>query len=339
MPPHDRGLRAAVAEFREVGRLGGVTAPALHPNTVKRLAFVRLLYQQAVEQSYRAEPLNAFAVLGFHDAVELFLRLVGDHIEAQLPDRLDFGAYWGELKKGDRGVVLTSKGRMDRLNKVRVAFKHHGSEPGTAGVELARLDTTVFLETNTPLVFDMEFDRISMVDLVSQPEAKEMILDAEAAAATDDFVDAVAWTHQAFDWLINDYGSRKQRGGLDRSPYHFGPTIKRSHAREFRVSWDGGRPKPWLEKLEEIVNDHHEAIAAMQASLRVVSTGIDYRRYARFALLRPDIDLGWGDPSERVVRPSPYVTLKAEDYDFCRDFVITSAIHLAAEDFDSAPPE
>lgn len=262
--------------------------PIEDPGVMKRLAFVRLLHQQAVEQSRRPEPLNAFAVLAFHDAVELFLRLAGDHLDAQLADRVDFGAYWAELK-APRSVTLTSKGRMDRLNKVRVAFKHHWAEPGTAAVELARRDTEIFFETNTPLVFAVEFDQISMVDLVTLQSAKEMLAKAVAAAAEHDYMNAVAWTGDAFDWLVDNYGRRKAHPWDDRGPFDFGPAIDASIHSSFHIPFEYSSKQRWLESLEKTLNTYRQAIGAMQASMQVLSLGLDYRKYVKFSKLRPTV--------------------------------------------------
>jgi hypothetical protein len=43
--------------------------------TMNRLAFVRMEYQQGVEQARRPEPLSFASLLLFHDCVELFLVL------------------------------------------------------------------------------------------------------------------------------------------------------------------------------------------------------------------------------------------------------------------------
>lgn len=39
----------------------------------RRLAFIRYLFNRAVEQSKKSEPLSSVSLLMFHDAIELFL--------------------------------------------------------------------------------------------------------------------------------------------------------------------------------------------------------------------------------------------------------------------------
>jgi hypothetical protein len=96
-----------------------MTPSALNPLTMGRLALIRLLYLQGLEQSRLPQPVVYSSVLTFHDTVELFLGLTADRLSANLPANLPFMKYWDELhpsKLGNRGVDLSGRGGMDRLN-------------------------------------------------------------------------------------------------------------------------------------------------------------------------------------------------------------------------------
>ena len=68
----------------------------LPETTVRRLSFVRYLYQLAVEQSRSPEPFGAAALLSFHDAAELFLQIaVEKHNVGNA--RLEFMQYFEHL--------------------------------------------------------------------------------------------------------------------------------------------------------------------------------------------------------------------------------------------------
>ena len=49
---------------------------------MNRLAFIRLLYLQGIEQYRQPRPLSAASILTFHDTTELFLILAADHMQA-----------------------------------------------------------------------------------------------------------------------------------------------------------------------------------------------------------------------------------------------------------------
>jgi hypothetical protein len=70
----------------------------------------------------------------------------------------------------------------------------------------------------------------------------------------------------------------------------------------------------------------------MQRAIRVLAVGLDYRRYARFEMLVPQIARSMD--RRREVLPLPGLQAGDEEYQFCRQFVIEAALHLAEMDFD-----
>lgn len=72
-----------------------MAAIELDPTKMNRLAFIRLLYLQAVDSSNRSGPLSAASVLTFRDIVELFLILAAEHRNAPALSR--DGAFPGLL--------------------------------------------------------------------------------------------------------------------------------------------------------------------------------------------------------------------------------------------------
>jgi hypothetical protein len=66
--------------------------------------------------------------------------------------------------------------------------------------------------------------------------------------------------------------------------------------------------------------------------MRVMAVGLDYRRYARFAMMVPDVPRFMD--GHREVHPWPGLVLSDDDYRFCQEFVITAAIRLSEVDFD-----
>ena len=86
---------------------------------------------------------------------------------------------------------------------------------------------------------------------------------------------------------------------------------------------------PELVKRTDLMLD---ALTSMQQAMRVVAMGLDYRRYARFEMLVPQIV--WYMTGAREVRPIPGLVVGEDDYQWCRQFVIETALHLAEIDFD-----
>lgn len=307
----------------------------IDPTTVKRLTFIRLIYQQGLEQSQRPEPLSMTGILSFHDAVELFLVLAGEHLHAQLPDQTKFLDYWTRLsptsptnKNGiSNGVNLTGKTAMDRLNRLRNGFKHAGSLPGKDAIEQARIDVTNFFLNNTPLVFgaDVGFANLDLTDVVTQSFARDKLRAAADNASQDDYHEAVELLAETFFELLNDYANRK-KSDYRYSVYDFGgqiPDLPPFSRRD-------------LEQLNRDFADHYEQLtksaAEIQQSMQVIALGLDYRHYARFKMITPRITQHYSGSLHRT--PKPWLPHSRDDYEFCRDFVITTSLRLAEVDFD-----
>ncbi|HBX87013.1 MAG TPA: hypothetical protein DEG09_00170 [Marinilabiliaceae bacterium] len=95
---------------------------------MQRLAFIKYLYTVAVEQSKQPEPLSSSSILSFHNSIELFLQLASEYLDvgSKSPGFMD---YWELLEPKLTEGGLTQKESMRRLNKARVALKHHGTLP------------------------------------------------------------------------------------------------------------------------------------------------------------------------------------------------------------------
>jgi hypothetical protein len=66
---------------------------ALDPvEVVRRLAYIRYLHSLGIEHARLPDPMSSAALLMFHDAVESFLLMAGEHLGA--PSIHEFEKYW-----------------------------------------------------------------------------------------------------------------------------------------------------------------------------------------------------------------------------------------------------
>ncbi|MFK0136699.1 hypothetical protein [Streptomyces murinus] len=162
--------------------------------TAKRLLFVRFLFRQGVEQSHKPYPLNAAGMLCFQDAIELFLVIAGQHLGANITDKMPFEQSFGEVEKElmERdGNRLPKRGAIFQANKHHVNLKHYGLPPPSAlALEESRRDVDTFLSTATSLVFGIDLDEIDLADLVTQQAAAALLRQADASAKAENYVDA-----------------------------------------------------------------------------------------------------------------------------------------------------
>jgi len=294
---------------------------------IERLAFIKNLYSIGVEQSKREEPLCWMSILTFHDAVELFLALASEHLDLDVRLRdIKFMEYWSLLSKilKEKGKgELTQRISMEKLNKARVDFKHYGNPPSRSVIEDFRASTMNFLDENTRVVFDVEFSEISLVELVKYEAAKKSLKEAREMLGKNEIENSLDKTALAFAQLTDDYETRKM-DEFGRSPFFFGEEMYflSSFSMEIR-----GRLGDFIDKTKE-------SVEALQEAVKILSLGLDYKRYARFRLLTPHVERVMNGTYHivRIQRGSRGLPT-VEEVQFCIDFVIESAIALQEFDF------
>ena len=100
------------------------------------------------------------------------------------------------------GVNLAVKQGMVRLNKIRVNLKHHGVQPGKAAIDQNLADAATFFAANTRLVFDVDYDQVSMADVIEQEKVRELVRKAETANPSGDYVSAMVALSDACELLL-----------------------------------------------------------------------------------------------------------------------------------------
>ena len=293
---------------------------------MRRLAFIRYLYSNGVEQSRQPLPMGASSVLTLHDSVEMFLQLAAEHVNAGADKRTDFDKYFVLIDNALGGTKLFGKASMLRLSTARVGLKHYGNLPAQQDIESYRSSVTSFFEDNTSLVFGVDFKNISMADLVQSANAQANLKEATDLMAQGRYGEALQKIALAFDHLTRDYEDSK-RGGHRRSPFYFGQSLT------FETSFHMGVKD---RKLASFIDKVQESVKALQSAVRILSLGLDYRRYVKFNELVPKV-VWMLDGSVHVLERSNLLRTE-EDCRFCFDFVIEAAIRLQEFDFELEDP-
>ncbi|MFH1419661.1 MAG: hypothetical protein ABII12_15405 [Planctomycetota bacterium] len=301
---------------------------SLDHSTVKRLAFIRYLYQSGVSQSRAVSPLSCASILTFHDAVELFLQLASEHLNSG-GGQPSFMDYWDILNKKLDPNDLGQKESMRRLNKARVGLKHHGTFPSDLDTEAFRAAVTAFFQENTPVVFGIELDDVSLVEYVNPESARVHLHEAEELIRNGDTLGALDKIAVAFSEMISDYEDRKC-DRFSNSPFYFGRDMTFLSSSHMGLRDGFSAPE---RKLAEFVDRVKESLEAMQDAMKVLALGMDYRKYSKFKRLTPNV-IRTIDGAAHLRRrydeedkPSP------EEARFCLDFVVESSLALGEFDY------
>jgi hypothetical protein len=92
--PTGMGYEPAPRYAGLLATIGGMNALPLPVPTMRRLAIVKYLHAQGLEQEQKGGPLAGLALLPLHDAVELFLQVAAETHHLTLRKSVDFIEYW-----------------------------------------------------------------------------------------------------------------------------------------------------------------------------------------------------------------------------------------------------
>jgi len=298
----------------------GESTVSVHPTVVQRLAFIRYLHRVGVEQSKAPEPMSGVAILTFHDAAELLLILCAEQLNVSKRNP-HFMEYW-EILSQKLGKELPYKQSMNRLNGVRRNLKHHGILPSRLDIEGLRASVTAFLEDVTALVFNVDFNTISLSNFVQTEDARRHLLEAERLLAAGNIPDALAQVALAFQVMLDDY-VYKQLGRPYERLWRLGEDMPYTSSFSLGIDTKSREGLEWARFVDGVLN----SLRAMREALTVIAIGLDYRKYVRFKSLTPMVS--WtGAGTYEVHQVSGLAHRTADDARFCYDFVVEAALKM-----------
>ncbi len=288
---------------------------------IRRLAIIKYLYNIGVQQSMQVETVAGFSILTFHDCAEMFLLLVAENSNKKAES--NFMNYW------DAYPELTQKESIRALKDRRVSLKHKGQFPSKSDIEISRIAMLDFLEQNTKIQFQLNFNEISTSLLISYANVRDYIKQAETLYNKGDLYESLKNSKIAFMELLFAYESTKSMGYLNNGILNIGKQIGTDYRKLLDNDRDG---KKWFEEVTDTTNK-------LRDILKITALGIDYKKYNFFNYVAPEVTYSWKN-GERIYEylPQEYYEerkiLRGVDCKFCIDFVIDSALKLQEFDFD-----
>lgn len=285
---------------------------------INRLAKIKYLYKIGIEQSMQEGTFAGFSILSFHDSTEMFLLLVAENKGDKIDD-ISFMQFW------DRYPDLTLKESMRKLKDRRVNIKHKGLFPSKTDIEESRITITQFFRENIKVQFGLEFDQISLADLIEYHNIKDYIRKAEELLSQNKTYECLLNARIGFEELLVTYESDKRQ--WRDSIFCVGKKVGNDYRRLVTSDKDG---RKWFEEVTMTSN-------AIRNILRISAMGIDYRKYTLFEFITPRVIETCGIGKDKYVKEDLEhfeltKSIKKEDCRFCIDFVVDCALKL--QDFE-----
>ena len=251
----------------------------MNKSTLNKLLLSRSLYQLAKENVQTTSgPRLSIACNLLQDAVESFLLALSEHVNADIGQGTQFDKYFQQINLKIAPRELPFRLRLISLNKLRVNSKHYGLEPAKS--ELEPLFSTVweFFNEVTRADFGKEFATLSLVDMLRDSEAKELLREAESAFEAFDYSKCLILCRQAIFVLFEC--------SYDAQPFltgqHFGLMALGSKVPFF------ARDKQYLDKNVKEPTDYvildHNAL-----EMELMKSGVDSVAYWNVWRLTPAV--------------------------------------------------
>jgi hypothetical protein len=194
---------------------------------IDQLLISKKLYKEGCRQLGLADPISdGLAVSLFQDAVEIYVWTFLKDRNLDVGKNPDFTNNLGLISSS--GVEMPLKAKVLELNKARVNFKHYGNLPAHRDAEKFRAYAQDFLVQACRDHFDVSFNDISNVDLVSSPELREHFGCARESASADELLPAYENLGKARWIIFRELSARLPRFDVRKH-------IDRAHARDFET--------------------------------------------------------------------------------------------------------
>jgi len=160
----------------------------LNRSILHKLLLARRLYELARENLSSANDIPlGIGVNLLQDAVEAILLAVSEHVNAGIQSGMNFDKYFDLVNAKIAPKELPFRSRLIALNKLRVNSKHYGLAPAKSETEGLLVTVREFFEEVTKSILGSSFATVSLVDLIRDGEAKDLLREAEQAFRGEDF--------------------------------------------------------------------------------------------------------------------------------------------------------
>lgn len=273
------------------------------PDIHRRIVNAKYVLERAARtQSESNEMSMAISLLLMHDAVELLMHAVLDHLS--LKKKFEFMTFWATIKEGGYPEP-PDHAPMEVLNKLRAGLKHSGilPRPQTAQELLPR--ARGFFENVLKAYCSLDYAGVSLIDLVPDEEVRAFLNEAQSKFASGDKPGALTSLKLALHKIEYPKGKRlalMQAPAKPRIPSEMG-----------RAGWD--------QYLDQIHSFLDQAASRMNAAM----LGVDPVRYGAFVRSTPLVQWAMSG-NYTVIMTSTYDKVSEAQFAEMLDFLIEYAL-------------
>jgi hypothetical protein len=170
----------------------------LQEPVIRRVTLSRYLFELATQNARSDQEVAGAACVNLlQDAIEIFLLAASDHLNVDLSAKTGFPQYLDKMNEAINDE-LPFRRRLLEINRVRVLSKHDGIPPSSKDIPGYVSDARKFLEQACTKLLGVDFWSISLIQLVDDGEAKNLLLEAETNFKTGTYSECLIACRKAF---------------------------------------------------------------------------------------------------------------------------------------------
>lgn len=289
----------------------------LRPDIHERLLYGKYLFRRAAEMGSGGGELGiATELLLMHDAAELVMLAVLDHIGAKPKAKRDFLDFYEEVGRTGHSAPK-SRVSMEQLNTLRISLKHKGVLPRAEGVRKLAPRVEAFLEHITQDYLGVSFADVCLADLIENAEAQDLLKQAELDFSHGSRTDAFIRVRTAF--LLLEDASRKIVPFLNAPRAPDISSLQSVAAGQRRLVQDLGR----------YFEASHKMIQQMAGMTNLLMLRVDPQKYWYFLQATPSVYRISNDKFQPGPLRRDWESVPEAVFRSCVDFVIEYALATA----------
>lgn len=300
---------------------------------IKRLAYIKLLYRIGVEQSKQAEALAFTSILTIHDTIDWFMTLACLKNSITEKQKVQAILEQNPKRQGKANVylmdyftilpILKHETDVNNINTLRNNLKHEFILPSQLGISETVNTARVFFEDNTKLIFSLDFNEISIIDVISSSVIKQLLKNALAFQNKKDIENCIKEISKAYYELwqtdIDFIRSKKQFSYID---IYSIPQLQIPHLED--------KPEMQILKsyIDSIINAYNRNFQELNDSMKIFALGIEYRKFLKFKTIIPLTSIKDSNKVYHVTKLNNLDTITEEDLTFAIEFLVDCTLHV-----------
>ena len=303
---------------------------------VRRLTLVKHVYKLGIEQASLPDTISFSAILLLHDALDMFMDLAAE--KKGIGKGLYLMQYFDSIPE------LRMKTSVEKINKRRNGLKHNGIVPGKIEIQDTCSVSKYFLEENTKIIFEKDFNDISLFDLIGYDKVREFLKAGNNLFEKNKLESAATEIAKAYFHLLlidDSLNKNKIKNPWYDSTDMFVMKDYKFYAKAFEPMFVGQENALKELKTEDGYVEISEGVATLASyynkafsfifqSLNILYLGLDYKKYNHYSSFMPVI-FSYNKDDEKYTIGMPLghpQNIIRENIAFAIEFVLEFALKI-----------